>query len=165
MITGSTLLFDFNSSSELLRWAIVDDVVMGGRSDGHIVINEEGNGVFYGEVSLENNGGFSSVRYNMKPMALEGQTKAVIRLKGDGKTYQFRVKSNRGDRHSYIHSFETTGAWQTLEIPLNEMYPSFRGRKLDMPNYPAEALSEICFLIANYRAEEFRLELDEISLD
>lgn len=36
---------------------------MGGKSSGDFYINESGNGVFEGFVSLANNGGFSSVRY------------------------------------------------------------------------------------------------------
>ena len=165
MLSTPTLLFDFDTNCELLRWAVVDDVVMGGRSDGHLEINEEGHGVFYGDVSLDNNGGFSSVRYKMNPLELDGQKMVVVRLKGDGKRYQFRLKENRFDRHSYVYYFETTGDWQTIEIPFDAMYPSFRGQKLDMPNYSAEKMSEICFLIANYKKEEFRLVIDEIFLD
>lgn len=157
-------LFNFNPESDLQDWLVVDDVVMGGRSDGRFFLSEEGHGVFTGEVSLENNGGFSSVRYRFAPKAVSGFTKAVIRLRGDGKRYQFRVKSNSSDQHSYIAYFQTTGDWQTLEIPLSEMYPTFRGRKLNMPDYPGERLSEVAFLIANKRAESFRLEIDCITL-
>mgnify|MGYP001794145454 CR=1 FL=1 len=60
-------LFDFKKDSSLAGWSIVDDVVMGGRSAGHFKINREGHGEFYGTVSLENNGGFSSVRYAFDP--------------------------------------------------------------------------------------------------
>lgn len=52
----------FNTFSNTNHWVIVDDVVMGGKSSGHFKI-DEGKGMFYGEISLENNGGFSSVRY------------------------------------------------------------------------------------------------------
>ena len=45
------------------------------------------------------------------------------------------------------------------------MYPSWRGMKLDMPNYPGESMEEIAFLIANYKAEQFRLEIKEISFN
>ena len=101
----------------------------------------------------------------MNPLELDGQKMVLVRLKGDGKRYQFRLKENRFDRHSYVYYFETTGDWQTIEIPFDAMYPSFRGQKLDMPNYSAEKMSEICFLIANYKKEEFRLVIDEIFLD
>ena len=34
------------------------------------------------------------------------------------------------------------------------MYPSFRGRKLDKPNFPKEYIEEIGFLIGNKKNEE-----------
>ena len=89
----------------------------------------------------------------------------IIRIKGDGKCYQFRVKSNKYDRHSYVHDFETSGNWQTIEIPLLEMKPKFRGRGLDISNYQGEVMEEIAFFIANKKAESFKLELDNIALE
>ena len=157
-------LFDFTVNTDLTNWAVVDDVVMGGRSDGKFELNESGNAVFSGKVSLENNGGFSSVRYRFSPKNIANYTKVTLRLKGDGKSYQFRAKSDKYSRHSYIYHFETTEDWQTLEIPLQKMIPSFRGRILDMPNYPGKTLEEIAFLISNKKAEDFNLEIDWITL-
>ncbi len=158
------VLYDFSEKSNLNNWRIVDDVVMGGRSDGHFEINQDGHAVFYGKVSLENNGGFSSVRYRSGQEKIEGFSKVLIRLRGDGKKYQFRVKSDKYDRHSYIYYFQTSGQWQDVEIPLLEMEPGFRGRRLNMPNYPAQFLEEIAFLISNKVPENFRLEIDKITL-
>jgi hypothetical protein len=158
-------LFEFNKNDNLSAWAVVDDVVMGGRSDGRFEINEQGHAVFSGDVSLENNGGFSSVRYRFQSKDIRGFKYCKIRLKGDGKRYQFRVKKDRTDSQSYIHYFDTSGEWETINIPLAEMYPTFRGRRLDMPNYPVEQLEEIAFLIANKRNESFHLELDWIVLE
>ena len=36
-----------------------------------------------------------------------------------------------------------------IEIPINSMYPSFRGRKLDKPNFFHKSIEEVTFLIAN----------------
>ena len=161
----SQLIFDFNNAEQLSGWYVVDDVVMGGRSQGDLYINEAGHGVFSGKVSLENNGGFSSVRYNFNEKDVSGFDKVTIRLKGDGKCYQFRVKSTAGDRHSYIAYFDTNRDWQTIEIPLSDLYPSWRGMKLSMPDYPGETMTELAFLIANKKSETFRLEIDKITLD
>ena len=158
------VIFDFDKKSDLTNWRVVDDGVMGGLSQGNFKTNEKGNAIFYGDVSLENNGGFSSVRHRFQEKTVNEYSKFVIRLKGDGKRYQFRVKTDSYDRHSYISYFETNGDWQTIEIPLDEMYPSFRGRKLSIPNFPGETMEEIAFLIANYKAESFKLEIDKISL-
>jgi NADH dehydrogenase [ubiquinone] 1 alpha subcomplex assembly factor 1 len=156
------VIFDFNNEKGVDNWRVVDDVVMGGRSNGNFTINESGHGVFSGYVSLENNGGFSSVRYRFDQKKVADYSTAVIRLKGDGKRYQFRLKTDSYDQHSYISYFETSGDWETIEIPLQDMYPSFRGRRLRMANYPVEYLQEVTFLIANKIPEEFRLELDYI---
>jgi len=158
-------IFDFNENSSLTNWNIVDDVVMGGRSDGNFRINNDGHGEFFGKVSIENNGGFSSIRYNFKKIDSHNYSKFVLRLKGDGKNYQFRVKDNTYNRYSYISEFKTTGEWQTIEIPYNKMYASFRGYRLDIPNFKGDQMQEIAFLISNKKQEEFRLFIDSISIE
>ena len=158
-------IFDFSPEAELNNWTIVDDVVMGGRSDGGLQLSEDGNARFSGYVSIENNGGFSSVRYVFEELNTSGQTKFVIRVKGDGKKYQFRVKSTRRDRHTYVSHFQTNGSWQLIEIPFDGMYPSFRGRTLDMPQYPGVKMQEISFLISNKKNESFQLDMDKIWIE
>ncbi len=157
-------IYDFNESSSAKDWKIVDDGVMGGRSNGRFSIDNEGNGVFEGKISLENNGGFSSMRYTFEKVAVTRIATVLIRLKGDGKAYQFRVKDNKNQNHSYITTFQTSGKWETVEIKLSDLYPSFRGRKLNMPNFEADSFEEITFLFGNKKAEEFKLILDKIDL-
>lgn len=164
MTMGAQVIFDFKSDSNISSWKVVDDVVMGGRSSGNFYLDDEGHGVFQGDVSLENNGGFSSVRYPFKEMSVTGSSKITIKLKGDGKNYQFRVKHNQSDYYSYITTFSTTGEWENIEIDLNDLYPSFRGRKLDMPNFSDSSIEEITFLIANKKDEKFKLVLEKIEL-
>ncbi|MEZ4887828.1 MAG: CIA30 family protein [Chitinophagales bacterium] len=163
-IVHSFTLFDFHKNSSLNNWKVVDDVVMGGRSSGEFYLNSEGNGVFEGAVSLENNGGFSSLRYNFNTAEIATYSKVCLHLKGDGKEYQFRVKTQSNDYQSYVTSFETSGEWQVIEILLKDLQPTFRGRKLDMPNFSAESMEEIGFLIGNKKAEDFKLEIDKIEL-
>ena len=158
-------IFDFTSESNISNWKIVDDVVMGGRSDGNFEINSEGHGAFSGEVSLENNGGFSSLHYYFEAEKTDQFSKFVIRLKGDDKEYQFRVKNSQNQRHSYIYKFNTTGNWQTIEIPFSKMTASFRGNALDLDNYNGKQMEEIVFLIGNKKAESFKLVLDSIKVE
>lgn len=163
--TTSMIIFDFNKEAIINEWNIVNDVVMGGRSNANMSINGDGHGVFSGKVSLENNGGFCSVRYGLDRVSVKPYTKAIIKLKGDGKNYQFRVKSDYRERYAYISTFETSGEWEAVEIQLSEMVPTFRGRRLSMPNYPKEYLSEIRILIGNKKAENFELIIDSIVLE
>lgn len=158
------LLFDFNEKTNPLEWRIIDDVVMGGISDGKFKIDENGNGVFFGNVSTENNGGFSSVRYQMNTKDISGFSKVNIRLKGDGKNYQFRIKDDINSYYSYITTFKTSGEWETVTLNLKDLYPSFRGQTLNLPNFDGKFLEEIVFLIGNKKDESFELKLDKIEL-
>lgn len=165
LITQTSMtLFNFDSKSDISNWRIVNDVVMGGRSNGNFKINNTGYGLFFGDVSLENNGGFSMVQYSFDTKKVSNYTKVCIKLKGDGKTYQFRIKENDSEYYSYVTSFETSKDWETIEIPFNSMYPAFRGRKLDAANYTGEQMDMIAFLIGNKKAEAFNLEIDSIIL-
>lgn len=158
-------LYQFSTDNPIDHWQILDDIVMGGQSDGHIKINKDGYGEYYGHVSLENNGGFSSVRYYFETIDSSNYSSFKIRIKGDGKTYQFRVKDSRNNRYSYSFKFETNGKWQTLKIPFADMYASFRGYRLDIPNFKGDQMEEIAFLISNKKAEDFKLLIDTITLE
>lgn len=164
LMMNTIILVDFNSQSDLSGWQIVNDGVMGGKSRSTFRLNEAGNALFSGDVSLENYGGFASVRYQFEKLKIEDSDTIVLHLKGDGKRYQFRVKSNWSDRHSYIAYFETNKEWQQIEIPLREMYPSFRGQKLKISNFAAEKMAEMSFLIGNGEQESFVLEIKKIEL-
>ena len=98
------VLFDFNKDSDLSNWYVIDDVVIGGRSDGSFEIDNEDRAVFFGSVSIENNGGFSSIRYNLDELKIKGLSYANICLKGAGKQYQFRIKSKISQRFCYTHT-------------------------------------------------------------
>ncbi|MFT7298369.1 MAG: NADH dehydrogenase [ubiquinone] 1 alpha subcomplex assembly factor 1 [Sphingobacteriales bacterium] len=161
---GPNIIFEFNQKSDLKNWVIIDDVVMGGESSGSFELSPQGHGVFKGSISLDNNGGFSSVRHKFERKSIKGFTKIVLKIKGDGKKYQFRIKSNSGDYYSYISTFSTNGDWQEIQITLKNMYPSFRGRKLDKPSFSEDYIEEIVFLIGNKIEESFQLQIDKIEL-
>lgn len=161
----ATLLYDFQTDSPPSDWRIQDDTVMGGVSRGRFSIDADGHGVFSGHVSLENNGGFSSVQHVLDTRDVSGYGKVVLRVKGDGKRYQLRVKSARNERPSYVAYFQTTGDWQTVEIPFDQLRPTFRGRQLDLPNYPGRQMEQIGLLIGNKKPQDFRLLIDWIGLE
>ncbi|MBO3116662.1 CIA30 family protein [Winogradskyella sp. DF17] len=158
-------LFKFNKNSNLQNWRILDDVVMGGRSNGEFTVSKEGFGKFYGDISLDNNGGFSSVRYYFETKKTKPFSKFILKIKGDGKRYQFRVKDKSNQRHSYIYEFQTSGDWETVEIPFDKMYASFRGYRLNISNFDGAQMEEIAFLIGNKKEESFELLIDTILLD
>jgi hypothetical protein len=158
-------VFDFSEEDDWSNWEIENDRVMGGRSTAELVRTDMGNALFKGSVSLENNGGFASVQYRFSAIEVSQYSNAVLRLKGDGKRYQFRVKADLNDRYSFIQSFETTGDWQTITIPLKKMYPVYRGRDVNRPNFDADQIEEVRFLIGNNKWQDFALEIDKIMLE
>jgi hypothetical protein len=158
------ILFDFSDPAAMRGWHIEDDGVMGGVSKGAFIRDRHGYAVFSGKVSLENNGGFSSIQNNFDPLDVSGYQHAILRLKGDGKDYRFIVESDPNARNYYVAEFTTTGDWQEIKIPLRKMYPMRRGDRLSIPDYPAETMSQVRFMIANGRAESFQLEIASIKL-
>lgn len=55
-------LFIFDNADAAKAWVNVNDNVMGGISNGRLKITPEKTLLFYGNLSLANNGGFASVR-------------------------------------------------------------------------------------------------------
>jgi len=163
-LMSQNMIYNFDNNSDLRRWVIVDDDVMGGMSSSSLSINKEGNGVFEGTISTANNGGFSSVRLNFKKTFIKDRSNLKIKIKGDGKEYQLRIKANKGDYYSYILPFKTSGEWEVINIPLKEMYASFRGRKLNMKNFNSDYFEQITFLVGNKSNEKFKLFIAEIIL-
>ena len=162
---NSSYIFDFKNAKDTSNWYVVDDGVMGGLSQGSISTSDAGNGLFKGYVTTENNGGFSSVRYAFSKKDVSEFKHIILKLKGDGKSYQFRIKDNSYQNYSYITTFETTGDWETIKIPFSAFYPGFRGYKLNKPNFSGEVMEEIAFLIGNKTKESFALEIEKIYLE
>ena len=163
-LMSQNMIYNFDNNSDLDRWVIVNDDVMGGISSSSLEINFDGNGVFEGRISTAYNGGFSSLRFNSKKVFVKDNTHFKIRLKGDGKVYQFRIKSNIDDYYSHIISFKTSGDWETVTFPIKEMYASFRGRRLDIKNFNSDYFEQITFLFGNKKDENFKLLIDNIVL-
>lgn len=149
---------DFNQSSDITtlysfveegkgKWRVQNDVVMGGRSESQLTMTEDNFAHFSGRVSLENNGGFCSIHQMVEntPYVIDKEANAfIIRLKGDGNKYSFRVRSPLG-RHSYAYTFSTdaNNDWETVTIPFKEMSATFRGRSINVPNYAGEDVVEM----------------------
>lgn len=146
-------------------WYVVNDGVMGGRSSSVLRHARGDTAVFEGTLSLENNGGFASVRTQIADGALAGATALLLAVRGDGKRYQLRLRMSRGfDGLAYAASFETTaGEWSTVEIPLERFRPTFRG------NVPRNAgpldpvrVRQIGLMLADEQEGPFRLEIAAI---
>jgi len=160
--SGETTLFDFGTLQNMNDWLIVNDGVMGGLSQSSFVLTQNNSALFSGNVTLENNGGFASVRTRPMQFGLDGYKGIQIRVKGDGKKYQFRVQTNnRFDGISYQFKFETQkDQWQTISIPFDECVPVFRGRLLrNIEPISPNDIQQVGFLISDGQTGEFELEI------
>ncbi|GFE67596.1 CIA30 family protein [Chroococcus sp. FPU101] len=133
VMTGEKILFDFTNPNENIReiWGAVDDVVMGGVSESNIRLVRE-KAVFSGNVKIENNGGFASVRtrnFN-PPLDLSNYEGIELRVEGDGKRYKFITRcEGKWDGLSYCYSFDTIYNFpQTIQIPFKDLIPVFRAK-------------------------------------
>jgi NADH dehydrogenase [ubiquinone] 1 alpha subcomplex assembly factor 1 len=143
-------------------WQTINDGVMGGISSSRMV-QEDGGLSFEGQLSLENNGGFASVR---RPLDVDLSKAAGVRLdvRGDGRTYQFRVRQDeRFDGVAWRAEFSTSGEWQTVELAFDEFVPVFRGRRVPDagPVVPA-TIRQIGFMLADKTPGPFKLEIRSI---
>ena len=159
------IIYDFSKVDDLDGWYVVDDGVMGGRSKGKLKLENGGTGLFSGKISLENYGGFSSIRYYIGKLNVKKNKYITVILSGDNKYYQLRIKSSRNDRHVYTKKFFAKDGWQEIRIPLDSMEPYFRGQRLRMSNFDKKYISEIGFLIGNKVRENFELKIRSIILE
>jgi NADH dehydrogenase [ubiquinone] 1 alpha subcomplex assembly factor 1 len=161
------VLFDFTQETSTAGWQIVNDDVMGGVSASRFELRN-GLGRFRGEVSLENNGGFASVRSLPGLHDLTGFNGFIVRVRGDGRRYRFAVRTAWNfDSAIYQAAFETKpGTWQEHRLAFGDFVPTFRGRILDRepPIDPAKVTS-VGFLISDKQEGPFQLEVAWIKAD
>jgi monofunctional biosynthetic peptidoglycan transglycosylase len=157
------LLFATTEANANARWYVVNDSVMGGISNSQ-VLYENDNLVFTGNVSLANNGGFASIR-TLLDVQSQDITKIMLRIKGDGQTYQLRLRTNEYmDGAAYTRSFSTTkNEWLNIEFLPEDFQLTYRGRLLEQqPTISFKEIKQLGFMIAGKQAGEFRFEVEKI---
>jgi monofunctional biosynthetic peptidoglycan transglycosylase len=159
------ILFDFQAATNSAAWQVVNDDVMGGVSTSAFRVTTNGTALFTGRVSLENNGGFASVRSLPRRTDLTGCGSFVIRLRGDGQRYKFTVRTDsKFDSPLYQLAFATQkGEWEELRLPFDRFVPTFRGRVLnDVPPLNPAQITSVGFLISDKQDGPFRLEISSV---
>lgn len=158
------LITDFTDSSADLGWYVLNDNVMGGRSDGDFRI-EDGRLYFEGRTNTDG-GGFSSIR--SEPVDLDLSAYAGIRLqvRGDGRRYTWRLTTDAryyGRPIGYWADFETPeGEWQMVDVPFSRFVPRFRGSRLDGPSLDTGTITGMGLMIYDERDGAFELALASV---
>lgn len=163
MLKEKTII-DFTDTGEQGRWEAVNDVVMGGLSEGHMALSGDA-AVFAGRVSLENFGGFASVRSIPLKFDFGEYDGLVVNVRGDGRRYRLRLKTD-DDFEGFAYQasfFADPGKWSEARLSFEEFFPVFRGRLVDgAPGLDPSRIRRIGFMIADRQEGPFRLEIREI---
>ncbi len=160
----SLVILDF-ARTPAARWLVVNDGVMGGRSSSRMEISSAGTGVFAGDLSLENNGGFASVRTDLSAYDLSAFDALMLSVRGDGRTYEVRFRTDqRFDGIAYRAAFATTAdTWTTVVVPFDTFVATFRGyTPRNAPPLDPGAIRQLGLLIGDKREGPFRLEVERI---
>ncbi len=145
-------------------WTSVNDGVMGGVSKGGFKRTDEGTLLFSGNLSLENNGGFASIRTKPNPMDLSGMNAVVVKAKGDGRTYwvEMRVSRQMG-ASSYRADLPTTaGKWTEVTVPIKDFKLQAFGQTLPSKPINLAKVESIGFTLADKNAGPFELEVEYV---
>jgi NADH dehydrogenase [ubiquinone] 1 alpha subcomplex assembly factor 1 len=156
-------VLSFNELLDLENWQVTNDGVMGGLSEGKTQVLEQALN-FYGRVSTQNNGGFTSVYLPLATLPKSFEY-LKITVQGDGRPYQLRLRSRAMAYNIvYQHSFATEeGKVQSLSFKLADFAASFRGRIItDAPVLTAQSISHVGFLISSKQNTQFSLSTSEI---
>ncbi|MFM9029802.1 MAG: CIA30 family protein [Opitutaceae bacterium] len=159
------MLFQFSGSAGDGSWGAVNDGVMGGVSRGGAIVID---GIlhFRGVLSLDNNGGFSSIRSSGPARDLGKATAIVLRVRGDGRSYRLQLATNasfRGSRLSYQAPFATQrGEWIEVVVPLDSLEPRFRGQRLRGPPLDRSRIEEFGLSLSDGNPGPFALQVEWI---
>ncbi|MGE5266937.1 MAG: CIA30 family protein [Deltaproteobacteria bacterium] len=161
-------LFDFHAAESTADWSAIDDAVMGGIFSSRLRHDPAGHAVFEGVVSLDNNGGFASVRSHPAALGAPEATSYVLDIRGDGKRYKLTLRTDDAfDGVNYQAAFEPPrDQWTTVRLPVSEFRPTFRGRVVAAaPLLDPGGVRQIGLMIADRQAGAFSLAVRSIGAE
>ena len=144
-------------------WVIVNDGVMGGRSQG-AVTSENNQMQFTGNI-VTDGGGFSSVR-RLLDGGLEESDRLRMRLRTDERRYEVLLTDidSQAYRVTYYAPLQTEGdGWQVVDVSFDDLEARIFGRRVDAPPFKPQNVTTVGIILADGADGEFSLELDWIS--
>lgn len=162
------ILFDFSGADAAKEWQAVNDGVMGGVSEGKFKITDKKTMEFFGTLSLENNGGFASVRSKAKKLGLEKGDTIVAKVRGDGREYNLNLYLNKPlMAFSYRATVQTKkDEWIEVKVLLDKFEATSFGRPVkDAGAVKPEEVNALGFLLGDKKAGAFKLEVEWIKVE
>ena len=163
-----TPLFDFTGAEAAKEWQSVNDNVMGGVSEGKFKITDKKAMEFFGTLSLENNGGFASVRTKAKKLGLEKGDTLVVKVRGDGREYSLNLYLNRPlIAFSYRATVKTRkDEWIEVKVPLDKFEATSFGQVVrDAGAVKPEEINAVGFMLGDKKAGPFKMEIESIKVE
>ena len=161
-------LFDFTGADAAREWQTVNDNVMGGVSEGRFRITDRKTLEFFGTLSLQNNGGFASVRTKAKKLGFEQGDTVVAKLRGDGRKYLLNLYLSKPQMaFSYRAAVQTKkDEWIEVNVPLDKFEATSFGRPVkDAGRLKPEEITVLGFMLSDKKAGPFRLEVESIRVE
>jgi len=161
------ILADFTDQTIRKSWSVVNDDVMGGVSTSSVSVSENNCLIFSGEVSLENDGGFASLRSPIDDYDFSNYKGFLIKVKGDGKSYSFSFRQTKYfTGYNYNQKFKTgKNEWQIFELPFDEFKLKYFGREVKNFEPPDKrTIKQMSILISDKQQGPFQLEIEWIGL-
>jgi hypothetical protein len=162
----STVLFDFSNQDETSDWFNQNDTVMGGVSNSATTW-VDGQLVFSGNLSLDNNGGFTSTFGPINdrlPTLMSGAEAIVVTARGDGKTYLMQIRNY--DNTRYVQRFTTVAdVEQDYVLPLAD-FKSVDWRLSVIPNaapIDTTTIGQLGFYLLDKQVGPFEIAISSIS--
>lgn len=160
-------LVDFTTPESARLWQAVNDGVMGGVSQGRFRITDARTMEFSGNLSLENNGGFASVRTRPTALDIKSGDTLVVRVKGDGRDYMVNIYTkSRRMAFSYRSDLSTEkDQWQEIHLPLDRFEPTSFGRVVaGMGPVDPDQINGLGFMLSDKKPGAFRLEIESVKV-
>ena len=161
-------VLDFAGPDAAQKWQAVNDGVMGGVSDGRFRITDEKTLEFFGTLSLENNGGFASVRTKPTNLDIQAGDTLVVRVKGDGREYVLNIYTkSRRMAFSYRASLPTTkDEWTEGRVPLAEFIPTAFGRRVQgMGAVEPDQINGLGFMLSDKKPGTFQMHVEWVKVE
>jgi NADH dehydrogenase [ubiquinone] 1 alpha subcomplex assembly factor 1 len=160
-------LFQFSGPEAAREWQAVNDGVMGGVSDGRFRITPERTMEFSGTLSLENNGGFASVRSKPAELSINAGDAIRVRVRGDGREYVLNLYTkSRRMAFSYRAPLPTKrDEWVEATVPLADFIPTAFGRRVqEMGPVQPDQVVGLGFMLSDKKPGPFKLEVESVQV-
>lgn len=177
---AANVIVDFSDSAEAERWGVVNDGVMGGKSEGAMAVRE--GAMRFAGVIRTDGGGFSSVRRGLAPGALAGAEAVRLRVRGDARGYRVSFRDDTrtrwggrvmfaaplnleedpqesGPRKSPDADAAEAAPWQEVVVRFEDLSASFHGRPMNVAPFDPGQAREIGLILSDGIDGPFELEV------